>query len=111
MLPCKHPRSSNGRIPSDLFEVYVRYKQDTRAIVAWLIRCAPSKHDTNLSIQDLFDLARVVRDKAVKMPDNIAFHFREAIAARMQLSNFFRGASVKGVCHRETLNHEFFTMR
>ena len=111
MLHSMHAFPGNGRIPSSLFDVYLRYKQDTRAIVAWLTSCASCKHNADLSIQDLLDLADVVRQKAVKMPTNIAFHFREAIAARTQMSNYFKKASAEGMHDQDTLNHEYFTMR
>ncbi|ERF77085.1 hypothetical protein EPUS_06303 [Endocarpon pusillum Z07020] len=43
------------------------------------------------------------------MPDIIDFQFREAIAARTQLSKFFRSESPPGLEDRETINHEYFT--
>ena len=113
MLDRSTPQPCNGRIPSNLLQVYVRYKQDTRAIVAWLTSHAPKHypHSRALSVQNLFCLAGEIRDKAVSMPENIAFHFREAIAARTQLSNFFRKARLEGEEDQQTLNHEYFTLR
>lgn len=111
MLQRTRSSTCDGRIPSSLLDVYFRYKQDTRAIVAWLIGHAPSRQTRPeaLSIQDLFALARVVRAKAISMPENIAFHFREAIAARRQLSKFFRKYTAGE--DEKTLNHEYFTTR
>ncbi|KAL8788865.1 MAG: hypothetical protein Q9195_007079 [Heterodermia aff. obscurata] len=108
MLHRTQPQPCDGRIPPSLLEIYVRYKIDTRAIVAWLVSHGPRKcaHPQPLSIQELFGLASIVRARAVKMPENIAFHFREAIAARKQLSKFFRKTSVNGEDTQETLNHE-----
>ena len=104
---------SGGRIPPALFDLYVQYKQDTRAIVAWLM-----SHGTNkfrrlqrISIRDLLGLAEVVQSKAVVMPDTIDFQFRQVIAARTQLSNFFRTKSGPEVTVEDTINHEFFTER
>ena len=113
MLHRTQPHTCDGRIPPSLLEIYVRYKADTRAIVAWLVSHEPSTYarPQPLSIQELFGLANIVRARAVKMPENIAFHFREAIAARKQLSKFFRKTSVDEEDDQETLNHEYFTTR
>lgn len=113
MLQRAPSSACDGRIPPSLLDLYVRYKQDTRAIVAWLIGHAPRRYicPEALSIRDLFALTRVVRAKAIRMPENIAFHFREAIAARKQLSNFFRKHTAGEDEDQETLNHEYFTMR
>ena len=107
------PLPSRGRIPPSLFDLYVQYKQDTRAIIAWLM-----SHGTNnfkslhtISIRDLLNLAEVVQKKAVVMPDTIDFQFREVIAARTQLSNFFRTRSGPELTAEDTVNHEFFTER
>ena len=56
-------------------------------------------------------LAEVVQKKAVVMPDTIDFQFREVIAARTQLSNFFRTRSGPELTAEDTVNHEFFTER
>ena len=113
MLHRTQPQTCDGRIPPSLLEIYVRYKTDTRAIVAWLVSYGPRRYarPQPLSIQELFVLASVVRARAVKMPENIAFQFREAIAARKQLSKFFRKTSADEEDEQETLNHEYFTTR
>jgi hypothetical protein len=41
--------TNEGRIPSGLLKLYVRYKQDTRAIVAWLV----SHGDANTEVDRL----------------------------------------------------------
>ena len=53
----------------------------------------------------------MVQKKAVVMPDTIDFQFREVIAARTQLSNFFRTKSGPELTAEDTVNHEFFTER
>ncbi|KAL9129553.1 MAG: hypothetical protein Q9217_002009 [Psora testacea] len=112
MLDCT-ARSTTGheRIPSSLLNIYVQYKQDTRAIIAWLVshgQCE-HRHPQTLYIKDLFDLAEGVQKKAVVMPDIIAFHFREAITARNYMTKFFRNATAQGADNQETINHEHFT--
>ena len=106
-----------ARRPSaDLFDEYVRYKQDTRAVIAWLTRHGSNTRDcgcaTGLTIPDLFRLAAVVQAKGMRMSDTIAFHFRAAIAGRARLSKSFRKRNLTdGGENRETCNHEYFTAR
>ena len=107
------PPSSGERIPPSLFDLYVQYKKDTKAIIAWLLShgSGKCKNRGSISTRDLLGLAEVVQKKAVVMPDTIDFQFREAIAARKQLSNFFRTESDHQVVGEDTINHEFFTER
>lgn len=104
---------SGGRIPPSLFDLYLQYKQDTRAIVAWLMSHGTSKFKAlnTLSIRDLIGLSEVVQKKAVVMPDIIDFQFRQVIAARTQLSEYFRTQSGPELTPGDTVNHEFFTER
>lgn len=108
--------SSDGvRISQDLLTTYVRYKQDTRAIITWLLQHGTSRFRSlkTISIRDLMGLAEVVQKKAVVMPESIDFQFRQAIAARTEISRHFRQNSEAFVDDRETTtqNHEFFTTR
>ena len=103
---------SEGRIPSSLIATYVQYKKDTGAVIAWLASHGTTKYRslTALSIQDLFNLAEIVKTKAVEMPGTINFQFREAITARTSLSKWYR----KVHDHHEgddqdTCSHEHFT--
>ena len=108
------PSPSATRIPPSLFDLYLQYKQDTRAIIAWLISHGSGKFKNwhEISVRDLLGLAEIVQRKAVVMPDTIDFQFREAIAARAQLSKFFRTESQPEDTDDEyTVNHEFFTDR
>lgn len=107
------PPPSGGRIPPSLFDLYVQYKQDTRAIIAWLMSHGTSRFRSlhTISIRDLLGLAEVVQEKAVLMPDTIDFQFRQVIAARTQLSNFFRRKGGPDVTPEDNVNHEFFTER
>ena len=114
MLSCSDPGVVKGRIPSSLLTVYVRYKQDTRAIVAWLVSHGSQEYRRlqTLSIRDLLGLAEIAQKKAVPMPDIIDFQLREAIAARTQMSEYFRTACSRGQDdQQETCNHEYFTRR
>ncbi len=119
LINSSHP-TSTGQIPPTLLDIYVRYKQDTRAIIAWLISHGGAHEDRcfkrTVSIRDLLGLAEKVTSRtkreAVMMPDTLEFCFREAIAARTQLSGFFRKSCGDGVGDDlDTSNHEFFTAR
>lgn len=113
MLPYTSTRLKEGRIPSSLLDVYIRYKQDTRAIIAWLVSHGTQKYRrlSTLSIKDLFGLAEIAQTKAVELPEIVNFQFRETIKARAQLSEYFRGVDAEGEGGVETVNHEFFTQR
>ncbi|KAI9880764.1 MAG: hypothetical protein M1830_000653 [Pleopsidium flavum] len=110
LINTSHP-TSRGQLPPSLLEIYVRYKQDTRAIIAWLMSHGTRKYKgfRTVSIRDLLGLAEIVQTKEVVMPDTIDFCFREAIAARTQLSKLFRKTSSPGGDDQETVNHEYFT--
>ena len=112
MIHAPHP-TAEGRIPPSFMNVYVRYKQDTRAIVAWLLENGSHKYKRlrTVSIRDMLGLAEAAQQKGVTMPRTIDFHFREAIAARTQLSKFFRMERSVAIEDQDTVNHEFFTAR
>lgn len=103
---------NESRISPSLLETYVRYKRDTRAIIAWLMTHGARnyKRFQTVSIRDLLVFAQKIQRRGLVMPDTIHFHFREAIAARTQLSKFFRREATAGSDDRDTVNHEYFTM-
>ena len=102
---------SGGRLPSSLLETYVRYKKDTKVIVAWLVSHGTRRYKSLsvVSIRDLMRLASIVQEKAVVMPATIDFHFREAIAARkppfaahfgsVKSSILVRATASPSICH------------
>lgn len=105
--------SERSRVAPRLLDIYVKYKQFTRAVISWLItqNAQNQKCLQTVSIRDLLDFAEAIKRKRVVMPDTIDFQFREAIAARTQLSEYFRSESPSGVEDQETINHEYFTKR
>lgn len=113
MLDYAAREASKGRIPPNLLDMYVQYKQDTRAAIAWLVSHGTSKYKRlqTLSIKDLFDLAEIVEFKAIEMPDSIDFHFREAVEARSQMSKYFQRTMVEGTTEQDNTQHEYFTAR
>ena len=102
-----------GKLPSHLLDVYIRYKQGTRAIMSWLLRHGDheGQHYDRMSINDMVRLAKTIRTKSLSMPESIDFHFRETIAARKYLSSFFRKTSCSKTDDTGTTNHEHFTTR
>lgn len=98
---------------AQLFDVYVQYKKDTRAITSWLLDNNSNRDacPENLSVRDLVAIAEGICAKAVAMPDIIGFHFRQAIKARNHLSKIFRRVSKDSSKSTSTENHEFFTSR
>ncbi|KAK5143267.1 hypothetical protein LTR04_001942, partial [Oleoguttula sp. CCFEE 6159] len=112
LINISHPTSGDP-LPPSLFDIYVRYKQDTRAIIAWLVSHGTRKYKglRTVSTRDLLELAEIIQTKEVVMSDTIDFCFREAIAARTQLSKFFRKTSSPGDKDQETIQHEYFTAR
>jgi hypothetical protein len=103
-----HPVGS-GRLPSELLDLYIRYKQGTRAIINWLIQHSTQKYGTTMTIRDLGDLCEAVRAKPFSMPEMIDFCFRDTIAARRRLSRFFQVQNASHVDKDVTINHEYFT--
>ncbi|KAL9092881.1 MAG: hypothetical protein Q9165_004299 [Trypethelium subeluteriae] len=99
------------RISAGLFNIYLNYKHDTKAIIGWLIDHGNSRYDAPkaLAIKDLVALASVVQEKAIRMPDLIHFQFQQAIKARGHLSKCFRKDDLHGANEQSTCDHEFFT--
>lgn len=101
--------TSSWQLPSDLLDVYIRYKQGTTAIIAWLGQHSTPKCRSTISIQDLLDFRDVVQTRAISMPDAIDFYLRETIAVRVRLRKIFRMEDAPHVEDVETTNHEYFT--
>ncbi|KAK3629730.1 hypothetical protein LTR56_017849 [Elasticomyces elasticus] len=101
------------RLPPDLFKLYIQYKHDTRAVVKWLAHHGDGKitHTEKFAIHGLFQLAACVLFKGIELPSIIAFHFREAIAARRRISKSFQKANAEDVVDQDTCDHEHFTAR
>jgi len=101
------------RTPLDLFQTYIRYKQDTRAVVKWLVDYGSvgTTSKQRFQIGDLVGMAYNIRAKGVEVPDVIGFHLKEAIRARVQLSRFFTKTHHSDDEIHDTAKHEFFTAR
>ncbi|KAI4115213.1 MAG: hypothetical protein LQ345_004144 [Seirophora villosa] len=99
-------------LTTNLFDVYIQYKKDTRDIVSWLLSHHPTKGAgvrKRISVRDLIAIAECICAEAMDMPEVIAFQFRQAITARNYLSKAFRRVSKADGEPSSTENHEFFT--
>ncbi|KAL9015153.1 MAG: hypothetical protein Q9173_000221 [Seirophora scorigena] len=99
-------------LTTNLFDVYIQYKKDTRDIISWLLSHHPDKGAgvrTRISVRDLIAIAECICAEAMDMPEVIAFQFRQAIMARNYLSKAFRRVSKADGEPSSTENHEFFT--
>lgn len=116
LLNPTHTLTFSG-LPPDVLEVYVRCKKGTRAIVRWLSQHAPVETQAaprpakTLPITDLAKLARAASKHTQRMPEFIHFHFRETIAARSTLSQYFRIKTLDNAIDSCTVNHEHFSNR
>ena len=101
----------NGRLPSDLYTLYSRYKKDTKAIVQWLIPHGTSKDKQSqaLSVRDIKRLAGLVSKKVSQRPEAIKYQFEAAITARQKLTKYFKERGQDNALVTST--HEFFTQR
>ena len=101
----------NGRLPSDLYTLYGRYKKDTRAIVQWLIPYGTSKDKQSqaLSVRDIKRLADKVSKKVLQRLEAIKYQFEAAITARQKLTKYFKERAHDNASVTST--HEFFTQR
>ena len=95
---------------TELHNVYVQYKQDTRAVISWLVKRGKYSSDcsSKLSVKNLYSLAETIVERSIDLPDTVDFLFGEAIKARRQLSFFFRTQS-QGADTDQNVDHEHFT--
>ena len=108
LLNAAHSTGS-GRLPSDLLDLYVRYKQGTRAIITWLVHHSTQTYGTTITIRDLLEVCETACAKTIPMPEMIDYYFRDTIAARTQLTRFFRLEDVSRLEDATTTNHDYFT--
>lgn len=117
MSKCPTKRPDTAKVPSSLVDTYIQYKKDTTAVITWLISHGTTNYQqlSALSLKELVSLADIVKMKAVEMPTTIRFQFREAIAARTQLSQWYRKlnkdlGNEDGDGDQVTCDHEHFTI-
>lgn len=81
--------------------------------MSWLVQYGPNKHRgvKTLPIKELAALASSVTNYISELPEIVHFHFRETIAARKRLSQFFRKTVDASNNDADTVNHEHFTTR
>lgn len=94
-----------------LHALYLKYKEDTNAVVKWLLQYGTEKdkRSRSLSVKDLQRLVGVACQNNLHHHDSIKYRFEAAIKRRQRLTNHFK---CKGSSHdAATVTHEFFTQR
>ncbi|KAL8647765.1 MAG: hypothetical protein Q9210_005362 [Variospora velana] len=105
-------QTHDASLTTNLFNIYIQYKKDTRDVVSWLLSHHSPKGAsarTRISVRNLIAIAEHICAEATDMPEVIAFQFRQAIAARNYLSKALRRVSKADGEPLDTENHEFFT--
>lgn len=105
------PTDSTGRLPSNLYTVYIQYKKDTQSIIQWLVQYGTSndKASKALTVRDIKRLVDVVCTEGFPKSEAIKYHFEAAINARQRITRFFKAKSPADSLATST--HEFFTHR
>lgn len=100
-----------GRLPPNLYTVYVQYKKDTQSIIQWLIQYGTSndKEAKALTLRDIKRLVDVVCNEGFPKSGAIKYHFEAAITARQRITKFFKARGPADSLATST--HEFFTRR
>ena len=108
LLNATHSTGS-GSLPSDLLDLYVRYRQGTRAIITWLVHHSTQTYSTTITIRDLLKVCETVCAKTIPMPEMIDYYFRDTIAARTRLTRFFPLEDAPRWEDATTASHDYFT--
>jgi hypothetical protein len=96
-----------------LLDDYLRYKRNTRGILAWFQKQGPTpdKPTTSMTIKDLESLVEEVSKNLTTLPDVVHFYFREAIADRKKLNKYYRTQIDDTDDNADSVSHEYFTSR
>jgi len=105
------PTERTGRLPPNLYTVYVQYKKDTQSIIQWLVQYGTSndKESKALTLRDIKRLVDVVCKEGFPKSGAIKYHFEAAITARQKITRFFKARN--SADSLSTSSHEFFTRR
>lgn len=99
------------KMDPQLKALYLRYKQDTAAVIEWLAEVGTS-HDRKsyfLSVRDLQRLVETACSRTRRPPESLKYHFESAIALRRRITGYFKRKETSHNAATET--HEFFTQR
>ncbi|KIW22022.1 uncharacterized protein PV07_12580 [Cladophialophora immunda] len=98
-------------IPSTLFDVYRQYKTSTEVVLKWLGDNDAITSRSGVTVNRLQSAAESVYANTIQVPEAIYRAFRESVAKRRKVTNWFMSAelSAGGEMSQTTLNHIRFT--
>lgn len=94
------------KLTPDLFQTFRRYKKATGTVVSWL---AAGQDGSTWSLDNLMQAALATKARNVKVPLESSYAFELAIAARTEISGYFK--QKVGIKDASTLSHERFTKK
>lgn len=101
--------TSEPKLSAELFQGFQRYKRATGKVIKWLaLSSENTEHEgQSWALEDLKLVAKIVRQKAIMLPENIFYAFQDAIESRAEISQYFKQHS--SADDDKTRFHEFFT--
>lgn len=98
-------------LPFHLYEMYRSYKKATNTVIHWLsaVSSCEVPDITKLSLYSLLQLADKARDSKEQIPSDIAAAFRETIASRQHIGQYYHEHTNTDEDYQSYLRHEKFT--
>ena len=102
----KHERL---KIFLELFEVFRRYNRATGMVIKWLALSSQALKNESQSwpLDDMTKVAEFIDRKAIEVPEDVYYAFKDAIGSRSKISLHFRQNG--GADEERTRSHEHFT--
>jgi CTP-dependent riboflavin kinase len=99
------------KLPSSFFEVYKQYKVSTATVLQWLSENGALTPQSILTTNELQGAVERVRDKGIQVPEAVYRAFKDSIAKRRKVSEWFSSAELKtgGKTTGSTANHIHYT--
>ena len=81
-----------SKLSADLFDIFQLYKRASEKVISWLALTSETngQRAQSWSLDRLKQVAKVVKRKAIKVPDGIYFAFQDAIKFHSALSLQFK---------------------
>lgn len=98
-------RARTHGLPVELLNIYFQYKENTDGLLSWIRQefPAPQQSIQRLTVDGLALLAKDVFKKIFSVPNFVHVYFREAIAGRKTITEYYRAQG------EDTASHEYFT--
>ena len=106
--------ASEARLSYKLFTEYRDLKKSTALLVRWLIDngdVSRTMTSSTVSVRQLMNLARMVKDKGITAPDSVFQALKSSIEKRKKITAFFKSMQDEGYTggNDVTRSHEHFT--